>query len=161
MKRNLLLGVIALLICILIVTGCGNGLGGSKSTLTCTKEEIDEEGLKTSEIMKITYNDERVLKISVTSIIETGPEYVDMQMSIANAFANELSEVDGISMKYTKTSDKEIKLSYTVDYNKVNKDQLKEKLGGFYNEDNAGIYGLKSYTIEEFKKDNLEGYTCK
>ena len=48
----------------------------------------------------------------------------------------------------------------SVDYDKINPEQIKTVLGDSYDEEDATIYNSKDLTFEEFKKDNLEGYTC-
>ena len=170
MNKKVLLSLLILFSCSFLLTGCGsnsdsnstksNGVLNLKKTMTCTKEEVDDDGLKTTDTMKITYNSKKVLKIKSTSISESEPEYIDMQLNFGNAFAEKFSELDGIDVKYEKTDNNEIKLTMNVDYNKINPEQIKEKLGDSYDETSGNIYSSTNYTIDKFKEENLDGYTC-
>lgn len=44
----------------------------------------------------------------------------------------------------------------SVDYDKIDPEQIKTVLGDSYDEEDATIYNSKDLTFEEFKKDNLE-----
>lgn len=165
MNKKVLLSILVLFSCSFLLTGCGsnsnknNNILSKKKTMTCTKEELDEDGLKTTDTMEITYNSKKVLKIKNINISESDPEYIDIQLNIGNAFAEKLSELDGIDAKYEKTDNNEIKLTMNIDYNKINPEQIKETLDNSDDETNS-IYSFTNYTIDEFKKELLDGYTC-
>lgn len=174
MKKVLL--TITIILSVFLITGCGikSGNGGKSGgnsggsilnptkTMTCTKEETDENGKKTSEKMIITYNSTKVLKVNNTQIIDTDPNYMELTLKVGKGVAEEMSKVDGITLSYEAEGTDKVKVTTEVEFEKVNLDQLKEVLGGLYDENNTeSIYGDKDYTIEKFKKENLEGYTCK
>ena len=92
--------------------------------------------------------------------MELDSEYIDFTLTFGQAFAEKFNEIEGISMKYEKDTAKTIKLTMSVDYDKINPEQIKTVLGDSYDEEDAIIYNSKDLTFEEFKKDNLEGYTC-
>lgn len=165
MKKIVL--VITLILSIILITGCGvnskNG-GGSilnpNKTMNCTKESVDEDGYKTFETMNITYNSTKVLRVKSTNISETDPTYIDFGLSIGTALASKLSEINGMTMEYTKDGDNKIKIVMDVDFTKIDPAQIKEVFGELYNEEDS-FYNKKDYTIEQFKKENLSGYNCK
>ena len=163
MKNKLL--VIALLLSLLLVTGCGSkssgggGLFNSNKTMTCTKESTDDEGYKVTDTMKVTYNSSKVLKVETTNISETDPTYIDLALSFGQLFAASFNEIDGIDVSYTKEGDNKLKVTTAVEYGKINLEQIKNVLGDLYSEEDS-LYGKKDYTIDDFKAENLEGYTC-
>lgn len=166
MKKKFL--VVLLMFLVMFVVGCGKttnsdkpgkkGLFDTKKTMTCVKEETDEDGLKTKSTMKITYNSKKVYKVD--SIVESDldPDYGALQESLISSFIQTFNNIDGISAKSSSNNGK-ITLEMDIDYDKINVEQIKEVLGDLYDEEDS-IYDKKDYTIEEFKADNLEGYTC-
>ena len=52
-----------------------------------------------------------------------------------------------------------IKTEIEIIYDKIDIDDLKEKLGSIA--DGNNFYTSINYTIDEFKEAHLEGYTCK
>ena len=172
MKKTLI--VFVAIISLFLITGCGiksGKSGGGKSggsilnptkTMTCTKVETDDNGHKTSEEMVITYNSKKVLKVHNTQTIETDAQYRDFALNVGKTVAEEMSKVEGIEVTYTGVDSDKVKMEMDVEFEKVNLEQLKEALGDLYDEDEAdSFYGKKDITIEEFKKENLEGYNCK
>lgn len=163
MKKKLL--IIAMLFSVLLITGCGTtntgtGVLNSKKTMVCTKETVDEDGYKTTETMEVTYNSSKVLKVKSTSISETDPSFVELQLSFGNAFAEKFSEIDGLDASYSKVDNNKIKMIIEVDYGKIKPEQIKKALGDLYSEEDS-FYNKTNYTIEDFKSENLDGYTCK
>lgn len=164
MKKKILLGMLVLLVMVTL-TGCSSSEGGSvfsgKKTVTCTHEEVDAEGYKTTDEMVVTYNSEKVLNIKSTMIIETDPNLVDFTVSFGQAMADMLNEVEGVSLSYEKASDNSIKSVTSVDYEKLDPAQVKKELGELYDDDDEAIYASKGLSFDEFKKNSLSGYTCK
>ena len=111
MKRKYLFNLLSILLLVLVVTGCNgessnsngdsseNDLSLMKKTMTCTKEEIDEDGYKTNETVVITYNKTKVLKVKSTNITETDPEFIDFTRFYEN-FIEKFNEVEGIDAVY-------------------------------------------------------------
>lgn len=163
MKKKLL--IIAMLFSLLLITGCGTTNTGtrvlnSKKTMVCTKEVVDEDGYKTTETMEVIYNTSKVLKVKSTNISETDPSFVELQLSLGNAFAQKFSEIDGLDASYSKVDNNKIRMIIEVDYGKINPEQIKKALGDLYSEEDS-FYNKTNYTIEDFKSENLDGYTCK
>lgn len=161
-----------LLIAILAITlvGCetkekddekGENKVATTQKIKCSKEEIDEDGYKTTENMIVTTKDNKVKNVSSTSIIEMDPEYIEFTISFGEAMATEFNKVEGMEMKYEKDTEKTLKMTLSVDYDKLDPEQMKEVLGELYEEDeSSSLYHSKDMTFEEFKKESLEGYTC-
>lgn len=163
MKNKLL--IMTMLFSLILITGCGSnssnsgGILDSKKTMTCTKETVDEDGYKTTETMEVTYNSSKVLKVKSTNISETDPSFIEFQLNFGNAFAEKFSEIDGIDASYSKVDDNKIKMTMEVEYGKIKPEQIKSVLGDLYSEEDS-FYDKSDYTIENFKAENLNGYTC-
>ncbi len=167
MKNNIL-KVFTILIALLFVAGCSEkesttipNIINKNKTLECTKTEVDEDGYNSFETFLITYNSTKVLKAESISVMEADPEYLDMQISFGQAFAEVFNSINGMSIKYEKVNDSSFKLITEVDYNKLDPNQIKQVLGDMFDEEDSSLYSKNDYTIEDFKKDNLEGYDCK
>ena len=148
------LSIFVSLLFIVLVSGCSG-----KKTITCTKESIDSENYKTVDTMKITYNSEKVLKVNDTIVTDTSVEYADYALNIMDFFKSAFDEVDGISANIDKIGNDKIKTEIEIIYDKIDIDDLKEKLGSIA--DGNNFYTSINYTIDEFKEAHLEGYTCK
>lgn len=167
MRKKFVWGL--LLFLSLILVGCGDketndskkdSLTSTNETIKCTKEEVDEDGYKTVENMIITTKKNKVKKVSSTSIMEMDPDYISFTLTFGEAFATKFNEIEGMEMKYEKEGEKAIKLTMTVDYDKLNPEQIKTVLGDLYDEEDASLYNSKDLSFEDFKKESLEGYTC-
>ena len=161
MKKKMLIGII---FCLILLTGCGTSESNSskdisKGTLNCTKPEYDDDGYKITDTMVVKYKNNIVTSVSETNIAEVNPDYIDMTLSFGNLFAEKLSEIDGINIKYTKTNDKTLQFTIDVDYSKVELDKIKQTLGDAYDEKQASMY-TKNVSINTFKNDILSDYTC-
>ena len=161
--KKLLIGLFAVLVCLSTV-GCGDNKDTSSSkngTLTCTKEETDDDGLKTTELMEITYKNKKVTNVKATSTAEVDPEYIDMTLSFGELFAQAFEEIDGMSAEFTKDGDNKVKTVMEVDFTKLDPDAIKEALGDSFSGEDSEMFTKTDITIDEFKEENLEGYTCK
>ena len=158
---------IALFLLVLLITGCGstNNNSGStskklidiKKTMTCKKEEVDDDGFKTTSTMKITYDSKQVYKVKSTVESQIDPEYAEFTESVSKALNEKFDSIDGIDASYSSDGSNS-KMKIDVDYKKVNPDQVNEAFGDLYTDQN--MYSKTDYTIEQFKIDNLDGYTC-
>ena len=160
MKKKMLIGII---FCLILLTGCGTTESNSSQdistgTLNCTKTEYDD-GYKITDTMVVKYKNNIVTSISETNIAEMNPDYIDMALSFGNLFAEKLSEIDGINVKYTKTDDKTLQFTIDVDYSKVELDKIKQTLGDAFDEKQASMY-TKNVSLNTFKNDILSDYTC-
>lgn len=164
MKKKTILFLVILSV-LLLVTGCdkkessGGGLFSSTKTLNCHKEEMDEDGYKTTDSIVVTYNSKKVLKVKNTNIMETDPAYIDFSLAIGNGLAKALNQVKGIKMVYEKIENNKIKFVLEVDYEKIDLEEIKKALGDLYSEDD-NLYTAKDFTIDDFRGKNLQGYTC-
>lgn len=160
--------IIIILSVLLITSGCSGkddtgtkkSIFSSNKILECVKTEVDEEGFESVETMLVTYNKSKVLSMKSTNVIETDPEYLEMQLSFGIAFTEAFNAIDGMRFTYEKINESTYKVITEIDYSKINIDQIREKLGVLYDE-NEGIYSKDSFTIDEFKEENLSDYTCK
>lgn len=148
------IAIVSVLILVLLITGCE----GKIKTLTCTKESV-EDNLKTSEEMLVSYKNNKVFKITQTTIEEMDPDLIDTTISFGENFASTLNQVDGFEVNYSKESNNSVKYQITMDYSKMDMNKLKELFGDDWNEED--YIKAKDQDIEEFKKELLEGYTCK
>ncbi|MBR4830238.1 MAG: hypothetical protein IKZ96_00510 [Bacilli bacterium] len=166
MKKIGLLFLIVL--SVFLITGCGSTKGeptkkkslfDTKKTMTCTKEEVDEDGYKTSSTYKITYTSKKVTKVDSDSIMEMDSETIDWVYTFGQAIATELDKLDGITASYTKIDSNKIEMKLIAVYDKIDPEQVKEALGGL--SDDTDFYTKTDITVDEFIKQNLEGFTCK
>jgi len=163
MKKNIFLFVTILLL--LISTGCGkkeNGGGtisGTK-TMTCTKEAVDDNGYKTSEEVKVTYNSKKVIKVKQTTLSEMDSQIIDFAVSAGQQVAETFNKLDGIKLDFTMENTNTTKTVMELEFDKINPDQIKEVLGSLYNDEDDNFFDKKDVTIEEFKKESLKDYTC-
>ena len=166
MKKNIFLIVTILLL--VVATGCskessGGGILSGNKTMTCTKEETDEDGYKTSAKMDITYNTKKVVKVKQTTTTEMNSSIIDFAISAGTEIAKAFDKVDGISVKYTQENNNTIKYVMEIEFDKLKEEQLQQLINELYGgeTDAENLFDKKDITIEEFKKDNLEDYTCK
>ena len=148
------IAIVSVLILVLLITGCE----GKIKTLTCTKESV-EDNLKTSEEMLVSYKNNKVFKITQTTIEEMDPDLIDTTISFGENFASTLNQVDGFEVNYSKENNNSVKYQITMDYSKMDMNKLKELFGDDWNEED--YIKAKDQDIEEFKKERLEGYSCK
>lgn len=168
MKKSIML-LSAIFVSCILLTGCGNSEGNStgggilnsnSGTKTCTKTSVDEDGYNTTDTMVVTYKKNKVTLVEDTNVSETDPQYIDFSLNIGKAFAEKLSEVNGFTIEYSKENDNKIKMYMKVDFNKIDVNDVKEKLGDLYSEDEA-FYSKQDITIDDFISNNLSDYTCK
>lgn len=136
-----------------LITGCG-----SEKTLTCTKETVIDD-LKTTEEIKVSYKQDKILKISQTTIEEMDPDVIDTTIDFGESFASAFNDIDGFTIKYSKENNNAVKYEMTMDYRKMDMAKLKEKFGDDWNDEE--FTKAKDMNIEEFKNEQLAGYTCK
>lgn len=161
MKKKLLIGIV---FCLILLTGCGTNENNSgkdltKGTLTCTKTEYDEDGYKKTDTMVVKYKNNIVTSVSETNVSEIDSSIMDMTLAFGNLFAEKLSEIDGINVKYTKVNEKTLQFTIDVDYAKVELDKVKQILGDAYDDKQASMY-TKNVKLDTFKNDILNNYTC-
>lgn len=159
MKRLFLVAVIFLL----CTTGCGKEENNTSSandsgTLTCTKVENNEDGYNVEDTMSVTYKDNIVTKVEETTIEEMDSDMIDLTVSFGTLFANTLNEVDGLEVSYSKASDTSVKYTIAVDYTNIDLEALKTAFGDDFDEDS--FYADSNVTLDKFKTENLDGYTC-
>lgn len=162
--------LVVLLISTLLLTGCGkeketsdnktsNDVKENTGMITCTKSETDEDNLKTDSTMVVNYKKGIVTKIEETSVQEVDESIIDLTLLVGNGLAEKLNAVDGINSSFSKEGNNQIKSVMSVDYEKVDIEELKSSLGESFDENN--YYGSKDLTLEDFKVKNLAGYECK
>lgn len=165
--------IVILLFCLFAVTGCGKKTGESKKegnifnpikTMTCAKEEVDEYGYKTGEVVTITYNSKKILKTETEMIFQVEPALADFELKFTNAYTEEIIKLDGVDMKNEKISDSEILVTRTIDYENINPEDVREKfkelLGESYDISGSSIYLNFNTSIDEFKKEYFSDYVC-
>lgn len=147
---------------IVSLSGCGKKETkedkDTTKTLTCTKT-TEEDGMKSDNKVVVTYNDEKILTVEETETSVMDKSLLDMSYNFGTKMAEGFNKVDGMEMTYEKVNDTTLKSVIKMDYTKLKAENMKEALGdGFDEEDfNKSI----KMNIDEFKKEELEGYTCK
>ena len=84
---------------------------------------------------------------------------IELTLLVGNGIAEKLNSVNGVSSSFVKDGNNSIKSVMTIDYEKINVEDLKTALGNSFSEDD--FYSSKDLTLEEFKTKNLSGYECK
>lgn len=153
MKKLIILSSI---LCLLL-TGCGSN--SNSGTLNCTKIEYDEDGYKTTDTMIVNYKNGVVTSVSETDVSEMDADYIDFTLSFGNLFAEALNKIDGLNVEYTKIDDSTLQYTMSIDYSKVELDKVKEAFGDAYDDNQASMY-TKNISLEVFKTDILNDYTC-
>ena len=167
------LGIIFTAFLLLLVTGCsfgnkannndnnsnnsGNTNTNGVKTMTCTKEEVDEYNDKTTETMVITYNSNKVLTVKQTALSEMDPEDLAFSYGFASIFVSAFNNIDGMEVSISKIGDNKMETVMNIDYDQLNLEQLEE----LNMSDEESLYGSNSYTIDSFRTNFLEGYSCK
>lgn len=155
--KKILIVTFSILSCILLV-GCTNTKSG---TLNCTKTSTDEDGYKTEEILKATYENNKVIKVEETSIEETDPNFINFSYAILSGIFEKLKNVDGINVDYSKIDNNKIKSVMKIDYSKFKIESLKEALGELYSDDSDTIYKKANVNITDLKQEyEKDGYIC-
>lgn len=158
MKKKMLLSLM-MLFTVVGLTGCSTS---SNKVMTCTKTETEEDGYKTEETMNISYGkDNYVTKVDATTVMEIDESYTDMMIEFMQNFSDEFNKIGGISYSISKEGNNKVKQTMSIDYKNLDVDKLKEIAG----EDGNSTFIINPnethVTIDEFKKNELEGYTCK
>ena len=148
------LGIFIGILMVVLVSGCGT----KEKTMTCTKEFVDSGNYKTTDTLEITYNSKSVLRIKNTTITETDAELMDLSLGVMKAYSMSFDGVEGITVDVNQVGDNKVKIETNVNYNEVNVENLREKLGSLVDDDS--YYSSSSFTIDQFKEEHLEGYTC-
>lgn len=160
--------ILSLLISLLFVTGCDKKTeeNPDKATndnkvgsLVCSKTITDEDGNPEEETMTISYKNDIVTKVVNKNTAEMDESLIDVTLAFGELIAGVLNEVNGFEMKYTKESNTKISAIITVDYEKLDLEDLKAQYGSDFDEDS--FYSSKNISLETFKKENLEGFECK
>lgn len=146
------------LLSLVLLTGCNNALTNS-GTLNCSKTYVEDGDNITNE-MVINYKNNKVT--SATNIVTTelsDASYIDMTLAFGQAFAEGFSTYDGIEMTYEKVNDNTIKLTVKADYEKIDINALKDAFGDDLDDDT--FYLNTNITLEDYKTEYLQDYTCK
>lgn len=162
MKKTLFAIFLSLLL-VLSLTACKKS-GGSvsgKQTITCTKEGKDDDGNKTKQTVTITYVNSKIKSLNSETIMSTDPKYIDMVIAASSTITDKLNSIEGLSTKYVKANQNEIKVIMDIDYTKLDLKKLQETLGKLYSKEDTGLYNLKDVTIDDIKTEmKKSGYSC-
>ena len=167
MKKRLLF-VVLILFCLLIVEGCKK-LGdieeeiveNTTKTMKCTFGEIDEYGLLVNETVTLTYDDEKVLTMKSTRVVQTYEDLMDLQIQYAKNVSNKINEVDGINIKIEKIGNEKIATTTNIDYERIDVEKLNSVLSeSFGTTDEKNMYNAANLSVEDYQGLILDGYTC-
>lgn len=154
--KKYVISIVILLAC-MISLGCGKK--EEMKQLECFKTEKDEKGYKTNTSMLISSKNGKVVKIDTNATSEVDPDTIDLSLSFGNSFATTLNEINGIEVSYEKVNEKELTYHMIIDFENLDLESLKSKMGESLEEDS--FYFNKDISLEEFQKENLSGFTCK
>ena len=162
-----MVGVVAVL-SLLFACGCekqeqnGNNSSNEKkdeiATLVCT-QTTEEDGEKETTTFEITSKNNIVKKVTNSTTAEVDEESLDLVISLSESMMKAYNEVDGIDASVSKEGKNSFKISLTVDYDALNVEQAKEKLGEDFDADD--FLAEKNMTVDDFIKENAEGFDCK
>ncbi len=164
--------LIGLIVTLSLIFACGcekqeqnqgeNGSSNEKkdvvSTLVCTKT-TEEDGEKSTNVFEITSKDNIVKKVTNITTAEVDEETIDLVVSISEAMVKSYNEVEGMEASVKKEGNSAFKISISVDYDKFNVEQAKEKLGDIFEEED--FLSEKNISVNDFIKQNAEDYDCK
>ncbi len=147
----------------LFVTGCGNEKTDKpseqgdqntpkESVLTCTPKDTDS-----NEVLKVTHRGDKVLTITSSESMEEDKETIDATYDLLKNAYDELNKIDGFQIDITKESDTSLKMTMTIDYEKLDTKALEDQMGA----DAADFAAGKDLSIKEFQEQVLDDYTCK
>ncbi len=148
MKKSFMLLAVMIL---LFASGCGD------KKLTCTREDTSD-GYTTKETMNISYKDDIITKIEQTILTEMDEETIDYILEYTDEIVSKTENISGIEIEYSKENSTTLKGYIMIDYSKLDEDSLKENLGDDFDVDD--FLEAKNQNIDEFKEQNLDGYTC-
>lgn len=133
-----------------------------EKTLNCTNNETDDDGLKTTNDVKVVYNNTKVLSMEETTITEVDPEYLESSYTFSTGIAEKLNNIEGIEMKYSKIDNNKIKLNMSIHYDKLDYEEVKKTFKDLFDEDisDSSFYSSNNLTIDEFKEQHLSEYNC-
>ena len=141
-------GLLLVLVALVLTTGCGN------KVMTCTMKETDDDGYTAESTRKITSKNDEVVKIVETTIAEADEETIDSIISFSEAALKTFNEIEGMEVKFEKVNSTKYKQTMSIDYDKINLDDLGELFG-----DSSDA---KKQSLDELiKQAEEEGYTCK
>ena len=136
----------------MLATGCG------EKKLTCTKTDT-EDGKEVKTTMVVKAKDDKISYIKQTAVNEMDSESLEASIKAGELISEQFKEIDGMSMTYKKVDDTHLEMTMEVDYGKLKVEQLREKLGDTFDEED--FLKEKDMTLDQFKEENLDGFECK
>lgn len=134
------------------------------NTLVCTKSEVDEDGFETKTTLTINHKNNKVTKVKQEDLQILDEESVDFVYGFGSIFATAFSTIKGINAVYEKVDNTSIKSIMEIDYTKLDYDELKKTIEEMNSEggetDQSILSTTKEISIDDFKKEYLEGYSC-
>lgn len=141
-----------------------NNKNNSKNSLVCTKTEMDEDGFETKTTMTINYKNNKITKIKQEDLQTLDEESIDLVYGFGYLFMTAFSQIDGIDATSEKVDNITIKSTIEIDYTKLDFDTLQKTIEEMNSEggetDQSILSASKEISIDDFKNEYLEGYTC-
>ena len=165
-----ILKIISISLFAFILCACGNKTeggnnGGSNNplglnTMVCTKTEVDE-GYTTEETIEFKYTKNEMKTIVSNVVSETEPDYIDLAISSASLITEELNKLSGISYEITKGNNNTINYVVSIDYDKVNIEEMKKAFGEYTENNDVYTDFDKNTSITSVKEEMIDdGYKC-
>lgn len=151
------------------LTGCGKERNKEENTkkevskIVCTKTTKDTYSEET-DTGTIEYEDDKVITLEQKSqfkILDKNVSEEEINKAVEELIdaGNVYEKLDGYKFEVKKTNEKEFFISITVDYDKINLDQIKEEMGDEFITGNFPNGG--ELTVNEAKATIFEGFECK
>ena len=142
--------ILLIIICLFIITGCGNENYKGSKTLTCLKD-VSQDDVKMTETSNLNFKDGKLETMAITIVATIPDEYKSYMNTFMESCKKEYNELykdnDHISYDVKQTGDLEITILVNVDYLNMTEKE-KEDIG--------------SDDFEINKKQLIDsGYDCK
>ena len=144
-------GFIAILLCAVLLVGCGND--GGKDLVECSSS-VSEDGTTSESKMVGTFEDDKLVKMEVSSTIKMSGDFTQEDFDLGYSFfemgAAMMDTMDGVTAKTSKTNNS-MTLTATIDV----KAMSDEAVEAYFEDSTVGTKAeFKAYATEE-------GLTCK
>ena len=146
MKKRFL-GLLAMTI--LLATGCGT----KKETLTCTNVDESTEGVKSTQVVKVDFEDKKLTNLAMDIDVEVDDQYKDYISMFTSSMEEEFADFEDETGMTVDISEKDNKVLVKLNANYKDMDSETKK--------ELGIVDEKADTNEVKESLEEEGFTCK